>query len=138
MVRAARAAPAPLRPLPLAAPALGAGELPTLQQLGVPCEPTKPIGVGLGHLLPAATALRARKLPTLPQLGVPALRAPSFAGIGLGRATLPDAATGRPQALHGDMRGGASLHSAFNPTCACYLGAPPLESAVLSWEFLNK
>ncbi len=135
-MRAARAAPAPLRPLPLAAPALGAGELPTLQQLGVPCEPTKSIGVGLGHLLPAATVLRAGKLPTLPQLAVPALRAPSFAGIGLERATLPDAAAGRPQAPHGDMRGGASLHSAVIPARACY-GVPPEESAVLSWEFLN-
>lgn len=114
-MRAALAAPAPLRPLPLAAPALSAGELPTLQQLGVPCEATKPVGVGLGHLLPAAAALRAGKLPTLPQLGVPALRAPSFAGVGLGRATLPDAAAGRPQAPHGVMRGGASLHSAFIP-----------------------
>lgn len=93
-MRAAQEAPSQLRPLPPAAVPLGAGELPTLQQLGVP-EPRrpKPSASGFGSLL-----------PTLQQLVMPEPR--RLKSLASGYGSSPRATCGNQRVLHGDLRGG--------------------------------
>ncbi len=117
-VRAAQSAPSRLRPPPPAAAALGAGDLPTLQQLGVAPAGrpvTSPVALGAARLLPPAAAVAALRPPGA------AARAcvPGLTGSGLPHARLPAAqllgaarplSAGSPQAkgCTGGLRGGAS------------------------------
>lgn len=111
-VREPRAAAGQLRPLPPAAAALGAGELPTLAQLGAGGAPgAGPVGFPNPRVLASAAtaergALTLGQLPSVDVLGVPT--APKLSGAGLASAPLAAAASAgkASRGLRDKLRGG--------------------------------
>lgn len=111
-VREPRAAAGQLRPLPPGAAALGAGELPTLRQLGAGGAPKAgPVGFSNpGGLAFAAAAVRGAlargQVPSVDMLGAPA--APKLSAAGLASAPVAAAASAgkAPRGLHDKLRGG--------------------------------
>jgi len=130
-VRAAQSAPSRLRPPPPAAAALGAGDLPTLQQLGVAPAgrpSANPVGLGAARLLPPAAAAAALRppgaaaracVPGLTGSGLPHARLPAAQLLGAARP--PSAGSAQAKGCAGGLRGGAST---LRP-CTCSLSRAP-------------
>jgi hypothetical protein len=132
-VRAAQSAPSRLRPPPPAAAALGAGDLPTLQQLGVAPAgrpSANPVGLGAVRLLPPATAAAAGALHApgaaarasgqgLAGSALPHARLPAAQLLGAARP--PSAGSAQAKGCAGGLRGGAST---LRP-CTCSVSRAP-------------
>ena len=122
-MREPRAAVGQLRPLPPAAAALGAGELPTLRRLctgGAPraghlglSNPT-----GLASVAAAArSALASGTLPSTGILGVPMAPKLSLAGVVSAPLAATASAGGASHGLHSHLRGGEYTDIQFTRVC---------------------
>ena len=124
-MREPRAAAEQLRPLPPAAAALGAGELPTLAQLGAGGAP----GAGpVGYANPrgfasAATAVRGAlvlgQLPSMDMLGAPAAPKPNPAGLASAPMAAAASAGKATRGLPDKLRGGEDLAHIQTAVCCC-------------------